>query len=260
MMSQKETDPVEAVTEASETLTEKESQIPAPVPEEMESQAVEPMEALSEPVEAAPQLDPVVEVGQPNEEPTSTTVQTSQAPSNEASKKSRRRRLVGLVILIILALLLLTQCNKPPMTDNDPSGPVIGDGSANNGGLDMKGYDEIKAGLQSQVDASYMNFKINLHPVFSSPTGTGNLMIENTASNPYSMVVNIFLCDEVGNPTDLVYASPILTPDQSISEDKLTESLDAGTYQALAMFMVLEEDNETLKSQSGMRIQLTVEP
>lgn len=182
---------------------------------------------------------------------------TSETVTPQSSPKPKKNLLIPCLlglIAVLLLLLLLTRYQSPNATD--PSLPQGNDSAIVDGELNLMGYEEIKAGLQSKVDESYMNLKINLNPVFESVNGKGNLMIQNSSSNLSNIQVSIYLEET----NELIYISPVLKPNQSISEDTLTypEHVKAGTHKALAMFSILNPETGEKTSETGIKLTLTV--
>lgn len=178
----------------------------------------------------------------------------SETPQQPEEKKNKMLgRILIIVGVIILILLLLTQCGRNNENGSLPQGnnSAIVDGE-----LDLMDYEEIKAGLQSKVDESYMNLKINLNPVFEGLNGKGNLFIQNSSSNHSNIQVHIYLEEN----DELVYVSPVLKPNQSISEDVLTntENLSSGSHKALAMFSIIDPETNEKTSETGIKINLTI--
>lgn len=122
------------------------------------------------------------------------------------------------------------------------------------GELERLSYEELKASLQSEVDKSYMNLKININPVFESGKSKGNLMIQNSKDNLSNMKVFIFMEDT----KELLYESPIIAPNQSVVEDVLIKDLDAGTYNCVATFYILDPETHQKINEAGIKITLTV--
>ena len=190
------------------------------------------------------------------ESTTNETVVNEEKPTEPTKKKSMLGKVLIIIAIIALILLLLTQCgkNEDETSDGTPGGntSAIVDGE-----LDLMDYEEIKAGLQAKVDDSYMNLKINLNPVFEGLDGKGNLFIQNTSTNRSNIQVHITL-EETG---ELVYVSPVLKPNQSISEDTLTntENVTTGSHKALAMFSIINPETGEKTSETGIKINLTIQ-
>ena len=176
---------------------------------------------------------------------------------NKKPEEKKNNSLIHILlgaILVVLLLLLLTQCQGKEEEGTQP--PQGNDSAIIDGELELMGYEEIKAGLQSKVDESYMNLKINLNPVFEGLNGKGNLMIQNSKSNMSNIQVSIYLEET----NQLIYTSPVLKPNQSISEDVLTETenLEPGTHKALAMFSILNPETGDKTSETGIKLTITI--
>lgn len=182
--------------------------------------------------------------------------ETTLVQENTPVVKQKKSPLVPVLLLAILIVLLLLLFTKQGIPSSDVPSNQGNSSAIVDGELDLMGYEEIKAGLQSKVDESYMNLKINLNPVFNDVKGKGNLMIQNSSSNKSNIQVSIYL--EESN--ELIYTSPILKPNQSISEDQLThpEKVTTGTHKALAMFSILNPETDEKVSETGIKITLTV--
>lgn len=186
----------------------------------------------------------------------STPQETTLVQENTPVVKQKKSPLVPVLLLAILIVLLLLLFTKQGIPSSDAPSNQGNSSAIVDGELDLMGYEEIKAGLQSKVDESYMNLKINLNPVFNDVKGKGKLMIQNSSSNKSNIQVSIYL--EESN--ELIYTSPILKPNQSISEDQLThpEKVTTGTHKALAMFSILNPETDEKVSETGIKITLTV--
>ena len=192
------------------------------------------------------------------EEATTEVVESTTNEKN-TTEPTKKKSVLGKVLIVIaiiaLILLLLTQCGKKEDGTSEQT-PTGNSSAIVDGELDLMDYEEIKAGLQAKVDDSYMNLKINLNPVFEGLDGKGNLFIQNTSTNRSNIQVHITL-EETG---ELVYVSPVLKPNQSISEDTLTntENVATGSHKALAMFSIINPETGEKTSETGIKINLTI--
>lgn len=192
-----------------------------------------------------------------NEHPPASESITTSSTETKPGQKKKKSWVIGISLLLILSCLLIffvIRYGRQISNDN----PIFpgNSGSVVDGELALMDYEEIKAELQSKVDESYMNLKMNLNPVFNGIDGLGNLFIQNSASNPSNIQVRIYLEDT----DNLIYMSPIVKPNQSIPEDYLTytDGLEPGTYNCLAMFSILDPETNTVTSETGIKINLII--
>ena len=127
-------------------------------------------------------------------------------------------------------------------------------GGSKSGKLDTSNAKEIKMELQKKTDDSYMNYKINVNPVFKDGKSTGNLMIENTNGNKGLLQVEII--NE--NTKETMYKSPVMEPNSHIQEDKLLKEVTKGKYPAIAFFRSFDPDTKQLMGEAGFKINISV--
>lgn len=77
-----------------------------------------------------------------------------------------------------------------------------------------------------------MAISINVNPVFKTGDSEGTLEIENVPNNKYAQVVSITLDDGGAE----IYNSGLIQPNYHIQTDKLSQPLEAGTYDCTATF------------------------
>lgn len=122
------------------------------------------------------------------------------------------------------------------------------------GELDLSNSKEIEMKLQSDVDESYVNYKINVNPIFKDGKSEGNLMIQNSPNNKGILQVDIL--DE---NNELIYQSPSLEPNQFIEKDVLLKHLPKGDYDTIAYFKTFDKDTLIQTGESGFKIKLTIQ-
>lgn len=186
---------------------------------------------------------------------------------NEGNKGRKKKiAIISIILLVVIALLIIIgfkSCNNG--IDMDQLRKQIQDAQAKlddsiNGGkqsgdLDTSNAKEIKMELQKKTDDSYMNYKINVNPVFKDAKSVGNLMIENTNGNKGLLQVEII--DE--NTKETMYKSPVMSPNEHIQEDKLSKEFTKGKYPAIAYFRSYDPDTKQLMGEAGFKINITVQ-
>lgn len=162
---------------------------------------------------------------------------------------------VLLLLLILLSVVSLSSCShkNPAAKDASNFGSPLDEsiqGGVDIGPLDLSNTNEVKAALQKKVDASYMNYKINVNPQVINKKA--NLMIENAKSNPYLVQVEI-IDAKTNNP---MYKSSVMKPGTSIKEAKM--DYPAGDYNAVAIFRCYDMNTKTQVGEAGVNIKINI--
>ena len=178
--------------------------------------------------------------------------------SKPETKTSSTYKTAGVVILILLiialALFLLRSCSGEQAPDPTPSGGIVYDTGAVEGGWDEADTDKIVDSLNKKVEQGMINISMNTSPIFQNGTSTGNLMIVNESINNYPQVVEI-----VRNDTnESIYKSDAIAVGSKIESAKLDADLDAGTYDCTAMFYNVDPDTGDYLGCAGAIITVTV--
>lgn len=175
-----------------------------------------------------------------------------------APKKSGTYKTAGVVILILLiialVLFLFKSCSGEQAPDPIPSGSIVYDTGAVEGGWDEADTDKIVDSLNEKVEQGMINISMNTSPIFQNGTSTGNLMIVNVSINNYPQVVEI-----VRNDTnESIYKSGAIAVGSKIEKAKLDVDLDAGTYDCTAMFYNVDPATGDFLGCAGAIITVTV--
>jgi len=102
-------------------------------------------------------------------------------------------------------------------------------------------------------DVAYYSATMNYEwrfPTGSSPSS--NAYVENNLDNSTDVYFDLFL---KGNEDEAIYESPIIPVGSSISKFSLTKNLDAGTYECICIYHLVDEEQNTL---STLRVTVTV--
>ena len=175
-----------------------------------------------------------------------------------APKKTGTYKTAGVVILILLiiaaALFIFKSCSDEQAPNPTPSGGIVYDTGAVEGGWDEADTDKIVDSLNEKVEQGMINISMNTSPIFQNGTSTGNLMIVNEGINNYPQVVEI-----VRNDTnESIYKSGAIAVGSKIESAKLDIDLDAGTYDCTAMFYNVDPDTGDYLGCAGAIITVTV--
>ena len=179
-------------------------------------------------------------------------------PTYPANKDNRNYKTIGIVILVLViiaaALFIFKSCSGDTISDPTPSGGIVYDDNAVEGGWNEVDVDKIVEGLNAKVEEGMINISMNTSPNFANGTSTGNLMIVNETVNNYPQVVEI-----VRNDTnEKIYTSGAIAVGSKIENAKLDVDLEAGTYDCTAMFYNVDPETGNYLGCAGAIITVTV--
>lgn len=181
---------------------------------------------------------------------------------NAPQKTDKPGRWREIVILALTGLLLISLSllvvNKYIIVNGGLVQPRLvipeADGEVFNGMLPVDNPDQILKLLQEKVDENQFSFRVNANPVFNADCKNGNLRIENPARNIYAMQVELIL-DKTG---EVLYASPLIKPNQYIESVELAQRLGNGSHAATARFVAIHSDTGAYMGEVAAAISLTV--
>ncbi len=167
----------------------------------------------------------------------------------------------GAIAAIVIGALLVVAVVAGVVAYNNSGGQQGGDPFANwydngakQGQFEGKSQEEIQKALNEEVKKGMMNISIAAVITFPDGNSEGEARIENIASNPMDQKVTITL-EDTG---ETVYESGALAPDQHIQTIKLSKSLAAGEYKALATFTGYDRETHKQTGQAAAKITLSV--
>ncbi len=174
---------------------------------------------------------------------------------NIRKKRFRRRRaiitcsIIGSIVLITSVVYINTHKNKDVYNFTDYS-------DIERDGLDIqKSVTELQKRLEEKAKEEQVSFKINTAPIFEDGTSKGDLYIENSADNKYDIQVQIVLDDTA----EEVLETEVLEPGDMITTIALDKELDAGEYDATAIFNILDRDTAEIVNTVENAITITVQ-
>ncbi len=120
------------------------------------------------------------------------------------------------------------------------------DGGVKGGNPDVvkEGRLPTSEGKPINTNPEVFSYKLNQNISFESPTEAGSIKVENDPGNNDAMQLCIYLNDT----QRLVYASPMLNPNQHIDSDKLLARLNKGEYDATAVIGVYDKLSHAIKT------------
>jgi len=174
---------------------------------------------------------------------------------SRAEKKEKKGRARLLVILLLILLLLLGVCGGIiyKMMTTEEKSRLARDELALGGLLPGKTPEEISDLLNAKIEEGMVNIGIAAEPIFEENGKKGRIGIENIEANSYSFQVDIIL-DETG---EKLYQSGLIDPGYYIEFIELERQLQAGDYEATAIFSTysLDESEDRI---AETRVKLTL--
>ncbi len=173
-----------------------------------------------------------------------------QGEGNQAQPKHKKSFVVWIVIAsiaVILALLVGLYFFMDSTQYKDQTGVL--------GQLDGKTAEEIQAELDRYVEEGSLNISIASVVRFADGNAEGELRIENSPANHYSMQIDIARNDN----GQVIYSSDPIEPNYHIQYGRLNEDLPAGTYPCTATFYALDPETNEVVGQAGAAVTIVVD-
>ena len=170
-------------------------------------------------------------------------------------KKPKKKNLQWLIILLLLLLLGIAAGMYFRMMQTNHKDRLARDELAFGGMLPGKSEQEISSLLSEKVKEGMVDIGIAAEPVFEYNGKKGRLGIENIAANHYSFQVVLKL-DETG---EILYESGLIDPGYYVEYVELAKKLQAGDYQATAVFTTYSlDESEDKIAETNVKIILHV--
>ena len=158
--------------------------------------------------------------------------------SNETKKDRGKRTAIVILCLLLLLLLVIIIYLLWPKEDEEKRGRVV---TQENVGEVLE---EIEKEPVAAPAASY-TVKMNSEWKFENGTAaSSNAYVENSEHNEFDVYFDVLL----GEEEEVIYQSPILPVGEHVDNVTLTKDLDAGMYNAVVVYHLVDENQETLST------------
>lgn len=152
---------------------------------------------------------------------------------NSDRKKKKRMILIIAVILLLIAAVFVVLF----LTRGDDRGMVITEDNA----------EEMKEQLAEPVEDGYYNTTMTVDWTFEDGKAvSSDAYVANSESNTRMVYFDVNLADT----GKLIYSSPYIPVGSELKEIKLDEDLNAGDYEAVVTYHLLDDDKEELTTVS----------
>ena len=164
------------------------------------------------------------------------------------SSKSNKTIIAGIAIIIILlvvvVVLLLTRGNNTgkEVIEEPKRNVVVTEDNVEEVVNDLLEQSEETVPKEAEYYAVTMNYEWKF-PTGDSPSS--NAYVENNPSNGTDVYFDVFL---EGNEDDKIFESPIIPVGSNISGFSLSKDLDAGTYNCICEYHLVDEEQKTLST------------
>lgn len=177
-------------------------------------------------------------------------VKMSTENSNQIVKKGGKKAVIGIIILvaIILALagvIVYLLLSRAPEEEKERRNVVVTPDNVEEVIQDMAKEEFVAPG--------YYTVTMNYEWTFQTGDAvSSNAYVENRMENTNAVYLDLFL---VGDEENAIYESPIIPVGSSLQDIALGTPLDAGTYDCVAVYHLVDDDENTI---STLRVNVTV--
>ncbi len=174
-----------------------------------------------------------------------TNEQTTEKKGGE--KKSNKTALIvaGIIIVILIAIIIYLVMPK-----NEKRNVVVTPDNVE------ETAQQMEEAAEDYVAPGYYTVTMNYDWTFESGTAVSeDAYVENVTENTNDIYFDVYLEDD---PDTVIYSSPIIPLGSYINTVALDEDLDAGTYDCVCEYHLVDEDQNTLSTVS-VSVTITVE-
>lgn len=167
--------------------------------------------------------------------------QVAKLTPEELKKKKRKKIIIAVcILLIIIAAILIYFLTRPKrMTEGN--------------------YKQIMEEMEEQVQEGYFETYMNTEWTFPDGTSeTTNAILGNSPNNKKPIRCEVMLTET----EEVVFTTDVIPVGAELPPFKLDVDLDAGTYDAVCMTYLLDEEDDgtyTDYSNAGFNVTITVE-
>lgn len=168
----------------------------------------------------------------------------SKRVSEEELKKKKRKKIIIIVcilVIIIVAVAIFLWLRRPKDV------------------ITEENYKQIMEDMDNQVQEGYFETYMNTSWTFPDGTSeTTDAILGNSPNNKKPIRCEVLLADT----EEVIYSTGVLPVGAELPPFKLDVNLDAGTYDAVCMVYLLDEEDDgsyTDYSNAGFNVTITVE-
>lgn len=171
------------------------------------------------------------------------------ANNNQGEKKGGRNVGIAIlvaVILILIGVILYLLLSRKPEEEERRNVVVTPDNVE-------EVIQQMAEQGQEPVSAGYYTVTMNYEWHFPAGDAVSeDAYVENSTENTNAVYFDLFLADDEDNA---IYQSPVIPVGSSLQGIALDEDLDAGTYDCVCVYHLVDDDQETI---STLRVTVSV--
>lgn len=176
----------------------------------------------------------------------------STANQTQSGKKGGARTVgiifVLLIILVLIGIIIYLLLARKPEDENERRNVVVTPDNVQDVIEEM----EQKAS-EEFVAPGYYTVRMNYEWHFATgDAASANAYVENLVTNTNAVYLDLFLEEDEENA---IYKSPVIPLGSSLQDIALDTPLEAGTYDCVAVYHLVDDDQNTL---STLRVTVTV--
>ncbi len=169
--------------------------------------------------------------------------------NNNSNKSAKIILIVGIIVIIVLLgvilFLLLGRKEQSQSQQEEKRAVVVTEEKAEEIAEELINQEYVAPGYYETVMSTTWHFA-------SGDAVSEDAYVENVVENTNDVYFDLFLEDDENNP---IYESPIIPRGKHLDNIKLDKKLDAGTYECIVVYHLVDEEQNTL---SELRVGLTV--
>jgi len=174
----------------------------------------------------------------------------SSANLNQSKKKGGKTTIIIVIsVLIILALVgvIIYLLNSRAPQEEEKRNVVVTPENV------QEVIEQMENSGEERTPLGYYTVTMNYDWHFASGAdASSDAYVENVKKNTNSVYFDVFLADDMENA---IYKSPVIPVGSSLENIALDVPLDAGTYDCVAVYHIVDDDQNTL---STLRVTLTI--
>lgn len=161
------------------------------------------------------------------------------------------------IVALVLIVLLSVGTYWFVSQDTGGNSPLVDTSILPEAGADVANMSEqeLMDAMQQAADKEYFQLKMNSVATFPSSDAYGEIQIVNPPNNTNPMAVEIYLKEN----NEKVYQSGGILPKQYVSKGKLDVTLNKGTYDAIGVIRIYDENTKKEVSTTEVVMQIVVE-
>ncbi len=157
---------------------------------------------------------------------------------NKGKKGGNPLLIVCAVIIIILLAVIIVLLLNNRKTDDGPKRNVV---------VNEDNAEKVAEDLFDQETAMPGTYEVRMNSTWNFQDGTSssdNAYVENVPTNTNDVYFDVVLSDT----EEIIYESPVIPRGSHLEEITLEKDLDAGTYDCVLTYHLVDEDQNTVST------------